>query len=160
MKGGLWIVLHTGWQSELNQGGTCLGNGSSVTTNRFAISFSTCLAVIPKAMQISHYIDYLNLSSKWNTGFSITGAFNGNNWQNTSGIYIAIGYYQGRFSIGSGTNNWPIAFSHACLVGQYSRTNDIGTDWGFANFNRTNFQITSEGSTASNRTSSVLGIGY
>lgn len=61
---------------------------------------------------------------------------------------------------GAGRHNWPIAFPHSCLTGQFSRTDSNGTDWGFASFSNTGYSISAEGSTAADRTSSVVGIGY
>ena len=62
--------------------------------------------------------------------------------------------------VGAGYHNWPIAFPHSCLTGQYSRTDSRSTDWGYASFSNTGYSITAEGNTTADRTSSVVGIGY
>ena len=62
--------------------------------------------------------------------------------------------------VSAGYHNWPIAFPHSCLTGQYSRTDARSTDWGYASFSNTGYSINAEGSTAADRTSSVVGIGY
>ena len=67
---------------------------------------------------------------------------------------------QGAYNIGAGWHAWPIAFPNSCLTGQYSRTNSMKTDWGYASFDNTGYSITAEGSTNSDCSSSVVGIGY
>lgn len=67
---------------------------------------------------------------------------------------------QGAYNIGAGWHAWPISFPNSCLTGQYSRTNSMKTDWGYASFDNTGYSIVVEGDTSSSYTSSVVGIGY
>lgn len=67
---------------------------------------------------------------------------------------------QGAYNMGAGWHSWPIAFPNSCLTGQYSRTNSMKTDWGYASFDNTGYSIVVEGDTGSSYMSSVVGIGY
>lgn len=67
---------------------------------------------------------------------------------------------QGAYNMGAGWHSWPIAFPNSCLTGQYSRTNSMKTDWGYASFDNTGYSIVAEGDTGSSYMSSVVGIGY
>lgn len=67
---------------------------------------------------------------------------------------------QGAYNMGAGWHSWPIAFPNSCLTGQYSRTDSMKTDWGYASFDNTGYSIVVEGSTGSSYMSSVVGIGY
>lgn len=79
-------------------------------------------------------------------------------WVKLSGVVPLI--IQGTYNMGAGWHAWPIAFPNSCLTGQYSRTNSMKTDWGYASFNNTGYSINAEGNTDSSCTSSVVGIGY
>ena len=86
-----WWVKLGGAVPLIIQGGTCLGKGNEASYNAFPIAFSSTVTVIPYAFSTGHYIDYLNLKSQSLAGFNVFGAYNGSNWQRTSGLFIAIG---------------------------------------------------------------------
>ena len=86
-----WWVKLGGMIPLIIQGGTCLGKGNEASYNAFPIAFSSTVTVIPYAFSTGHYIDYLNLKSQSLAGFNVFGAYNGSNWQRTSGLFIAIG---------------------------------------------------------------------
>ena len=86
-----WWVKLGGTIPIIIQGGTCLGKGNEASYNAFPIAFSSTVTVIPYAFSTGHYIDYLNLKSQSLAGFKVFGAYNGSNWQRTSGLFIAIG---------------------------------------------------------------------
>ena len=86
-----WWVKLGGMIPLIIQGGTCLGKGNEASYNAFPIAFSSTVTVVPYAFRAGHYIDYLNLNSQSLAGFSVFGAYNGSNWQRTSGLFIAIG---------------------------------------------------------------------
>lgn len=84
---------------------------------------------------------------------------NANAWWVKLGGTIPL-IIQGAYNIGAGWHAWPIAFPNSCLTGQYSRTNSMKTDWGYASFDNTGYSIVAEADTGSSYTSSVVGIGY
>lgn len=84
------VIFHWSLMCSV-QGGTCLGKGNEASYNAFPIAFSSTVTVVPYAFRAGHYIDYLNLNSQSLAGFSVFGAYNGSNWQRTSGLFIAIG---------------------------------------------------------------------
>lgn len=84
---------------------------------------------------------------------------NANTWWVKLGGAVPL-IIQGAYNSGAGWHAWPIAFPNSCLTGQYSRTNSMKTDWGFASFDNTGYSINAEGNTNPDCSSSVVGIGY
>ena len=143
-------------QATLSQGTVPIGNTGS-------------LAALLSG--IVHQIKALSGKSNWwetpkNSFETLSaGGVVAGNVSNANAWWVKLGgavplIIQGGNMVGAGYHNWPIAFPHSCLTGQYSRTDSRSTDWGYASFSNTGYSITAEGSTAADRTSSVVGIGY